>query len=214
MRKMSALFAVLVLAISTSQSQAAFEAVTLTPNPSNTFNNGFGYSVGFRFQATAASQVVSLGYFDSLGDGLVETHAVGLYSDSGTLLASTTVTNSSSLTNLFRYQAVTPVSLVAGQFYRVAGTSGFVDAYTFTPTTFSTDSRISFESDRYAFGNTLAFPTGTDHVTGYFGANFQLNNPNAPSAVPAPAGLLLGLTGLPLVGIAGWVRRRRAAIGV
>lgn len=34
------------------------------------------------------------------------------------------------------------------------------------------------------------------------------------NAVPAPAGLLLGLTGLPLVGIAGWVRRRRAAIGV
>ena len=34
------------------------------------------------------------------------------------------------------------------------------------------------------------------------------------NAVPAPAGLLLGLTGLPLVGIAGWVRRRRTAIAV
>ncbi len=41
----------------------------------------------------------------------------------------------------------------------------------------------------------------------------RLHTPNA-NAVPAPAGLLLGLTGLPALGLAGWVRRRRAAIGV
>lgn len=79
----------------------------------------YSMTVGMELTPTADISVTSLGVFDGGvdGAGLQTDHDVGLWDDSGTLLASVTVTNSDTLTNDFRYAAISPVILTAGQKY-------------------------------------------------------------------------------------------------
>jgi hypothetical protein len=161
-------------------------AVTIVPDPNNTFNNfPPSYSFGYEFLANSDMTVTQLGYFADTE--LTETHVVGIYTASGTLLASTTVTNADSLTDFFRYSAIAPLVLTAGQEYVIAGTSGVIDPYAFTPTSFSFDPSLTFVTDLFDESSSLIFPTSSSGVVGYFGPNFQFT-----SAVPEPSTLLLG----------------------
>ena len=83
-------------------------------------------SLGFVFTANANFNVTSLGYYDDQGDGFLTPHEVGIFDSSGTLLASTTLaagTSGALGPNDFRYQAITPLALVAGDTYTIAGLS-------------------------------------------------------------------------------------------
>lgn len=56
---------------------------------------GGDFSFGYTFSVTSALTIDGLSWWDEAGDGLVSDHEVGLWASDGTLLASTTVTNSS-----------------------------------------------------------------------------------------------------------------------
>lgn len=58
-------------------------------------------SVGYRFTANEAVEVISLGYFDAKAEGLSSNHDVGLWDESGNLLRMVTVLPSSPETDGF-----------------------------------------------------------------------------------------------------------------
>lgn len=86
-----------------------------------------GTTVGWEFSTTGDLSVTSLGYFDANFDGLQASHQVGIWNSSGLLLVSATVPSGTAgtLINQFRYVAVAPIFLGAGQTFRIGG---FADA--------------------------------------------------------------------------------------
>ena len=142
-------------------------------------------------------------------------HAVGLYQGS-TLLASATVTSSSTSTGNFLYQSITPIQLAAGGDYVLAGITGLTDPYVYSVQDSNqpgsvglTTTGITYVQGLYDPSSTLLLPTQTSSKAdpGYFGPNLLLSP--VPETSPATSlGLLLafGLSGLYVV-----ARRRRAA---
>jgi len=98
-----------------------------------------GTTVGWEFSTTGDLSVTSLGYFDANFNGLQTSHEVGIWNSSGLLLVSATVPSGTGGTpiNQFRYVAVAPLFLAAGQTFRIGG---FSDA---TPTPNPDDLRIA-----------------------------------------------------------------------
>jgi hypothetical protein len=89
-----------------------------------TFSQFFGANsngtIGWSFSVVGTDiTVTSLGLYDSGGNGLADAHAVGLWTSGGTLLASATIPSGSGATLLggYRYVAIAPVPLSAGQSY-------------------------------------------------------------------------------------------------
>ena len=154
--------------------------------------------------------VTDLGYYD----GVTHSHAVGLYevtsvvgnplnyngtvsgvlgsttltSVTGNLLASTIIApNAGSLVNNFRYNAITPVTLVAGQLYAVDGYySGPPDQGVYATGGTGADPSITFKYylwDYAATGPDLPLNTYTPPI---LGPNFQF------SAVPEPTTMIAG----------------------
>jgi hypothetical protein len=81
-------------------------------------------SVGWSFSVGAQDQEVdALGIYDAGMDGLADAHAVGIWTSSGTLLAQATVPpgTAGTLVGSYRYSAIAPLTLTAGQTY-VVGT--------------------------------------------------------------------------------------------
>ena len=177
-------------------------------------------SLGFVFTANTSFNVTSLGYYDYQGDGFLTAHEVGIFSSSGTLLASTTLAAGTSGVlgpNDFRYQAISPLALVAGDAYTIAGLSPNLsgnDPWIYggpsetTGFSFNPDITIPLNAARY-----LYYPGGLvdppDHYADY---QFYAVNFNGPvSNVPEPstwAMILLGFAGL---GVAGYRRAKVAA---
>jgi Domain of unknown function (DUF4082)/PEP-CTERM motif len=167
------------------------------------------YVLGYSFLVNSPISVVSLGVYDESSDGLVNSHDVGLWNSSGTLLASVTVPSGTAgtLNSSFRFAPVTPVDLTAGLIYYVgATTQGVSDWWLRDPGTMTTAPEITYDSRRYGlYSGSLVFPdlTGSG-TTGYFGGNFEFE----PSAVPEPSTFALMIVGgLAFVAL----RRRRSA---
>jgi hypothetical protein len=196
------------------------------------------YSLGFEFTANAPTLVSALGFFsDPSFDpntpfntvaltpaptgsrAFAQSHDVGLYQITGgigTLLASATVTPAGTPVGDFLYQSLTtPILLVPGGDYVLAGVTGPTDPYVYAiqdPNTVGnvglTTSGITYVQDRYAVSSTLTLPTQTDANTpfpstpGFFGPNF-LSAPVPEASTPLSLGLLLAL------GLAGLTASRR-----
>jgi Domain of unknown function (DUF4082)/PEP-CTERM motif len=167
-------------------------------NPSNNFTNN-AWSLGWSFTTNTAITVSALGYYNANLTGGVGLGAgcncgdVGIFNSSGDLLASTTVTSSDPVTGFFNYQAITPLQLAAGQMYYILAETGSSD-YTWGVTGLTVNPVITFDSDAYVSGSTLAFGTtssGYNATNGgaWFGPNF-LASPTSASA-PEPSTLLL-----------------------
>jgi len=86
----------------------------------NDTNNGV--TLGYQFSPVVDLNVSSLGVFDGGidGAGLQMARDVGLFTDTGALLVSASVDNSAPLINGFRFAAVSPLVLSAGQGYVLA----------------------------------------------------------------------------------------------
>lgn len=123
-------------------------------------------SDGFRFQPNVDIEVTSLGYYDHNQDGYpVAFHPVAIY-DFATKaqLAKVNVTTTSPVDGLFRYAAIEPLLLNAGQSYVVAGyTPPLNNSNVEIPTEeLTTASQITFQGYRFFVeGTDVTFPDQT-----------------------------------------------------
>jgi len=160
----------------------------------NTWSLGYSFQVG-----NSDLAVTGLGFFDDYGDGLTESHAVGIYDSSFNLVTSGTVTNSDALSGHFRYTKGSGI-LMAGQTYQVVAVTGS-ENYTWDPAGFTVSPDITFLNDVYTQSSTLVPGySSSGGVNGWFGANFEYQ------AVPEP--MTMAVLGL---GALGMLRRRKSA---
>jgi hypothetical protein len=166
-----------------------------------------GATLGWEFTVNSPITVTQLGVFDAGQDGLADSHPVGIFDLGANLLVSGTVTTADPLTNQFRYINVAPTPLNAGQTYRIGGfyPTG-ADTDRIQAHGFSTAPEIQFTDGYGVNTGVLAFPSTKDSGVnpGSFGPNFQF-----VAAVPEPG--TLALTGLEMLGLVVWLRRRKKA---
>jgi hypothetical protein len=211
--RLTRLGAVLLLTLSPALAVAQTPGITFGATPT-TFTPGLTATRGWEFTVSQAIDVVSLGLYDAGGDGLVNSHQIGLWSSSSTLLASTTIASGTSATlgfDSFRYVTLAnslrldPGTFRIGAFYvdgdgdQIAQNAAPVGAAGFV--TF-VDSRLSGPS----FGDPT---TPSAVVGGAFGPNFQFRA--ATTVVPEPSSVVLLLTGAGVLALVG--RRRMRARG-
>jgi PEP-CTERM motif/Domain of unknown function (DUF4082) len=167
-------------------------------------------TVGWSFAVAAGPgvQVTSLGWWDATpADPLAAAHEVGIWSSTGTLLASVTVQPGDALTGSFRYAAIAPITLTGGSTYIIGGRDLLADGdiYASASSALVMDPSITFgQAARSDAGTGFVFPgILTANSGGRFGPNFML------TAVPEPSTYALMLMGVAAVGLL--ARRRTRA---
>ena len=169
-------------------------------------------TLGWQFNLATTRDVTSLGIFDIGSNGLIDSHQVGIWTTSGTLLASATVTNASTVvastsssgrwmfTALGSVLTLGPGSYIIGADYLTAS-----DPVMTSASSLFGDPDVTFLNGRFVATQTAAFDFPDDSFSttgGHFGPNFQL----ASATVPEPSSLaLIALGG----GVLALVRRRR-----
>jgi hypothetical protein len=172
-------------------------------------NSGFllsnpPFTLGWAFRPSASIEVTALGIFDDeRSAGLLEAHEIGLWNESGDLLAQVTVPAGSvgALVDQFRYVQIAGTSLLAGMTYTVGALyTSDSDGVIFPgeAADFATAAEVAFIENRFAFSPVLANPSGTAGTDpGYFGPNFLFEATAIP--VPEPNVLMLTLFALAAV---------------
>ncbi len=195
-----------LMGVSAQSSQASpSTALTFPSQPGTTagFVNG---TDGWEFIPVADIHVTTLGYYDDSVNGLLTSHAVGIFDTATQALVTPTVAvnSASTLDGLFRFEPIAPVLLHTGQSYTVAGaTVSPFDPEVFNPSGRVFAPEVQFVKYRVAFGNSLAFPAQIQSINLFASANFQFESAQAPgSAVPESSSLLL--LGSGLIGLAVW----------
>ncbi len=195
----------------------SFTSADINPAFNVTFSNSAGgFVLGYKFTLTESVRVTQLGYYDDFGDGLLGSHEVGLYAVDGSLLTSATINPGDTLDEVFRYTAITPIDLAAGD-YVLSGVAGYdpgnpVDKYTHDPFSSTFDPRFAFIENRVlgGQGNTLTFLTDADTemdpilTFGWYGPNLKLVE------VPEP-GTMLTLAGMSALVFGARSKKRRKA---
>ena len=182
------LIAVLIFAACTLSVSAAVPAI----DPSGPFSsyNGAGEIDGFAFTATTAGNVTALGIFagPSLTLPAAQSFAVGLWTSSGTLLASTTVTSADTAIGSFYFHPITPIALTAGQTYIVGAQMGG-GVLTYFGGSYTMASGLQYVGSRWIPSGSLSMPTfydGSFSDPGYLGANFLFDTVSAPALTNGP----------------------------
>lgn len=206
-----------VLLASAAHAGALWEFTT----PGNSYSNGT-WDFATAFTANQNLTVSGLGYYADPTNGQVADNQVALYQCSnadctgtGSLLASTTITNAYPLNGHFRYVTISsPITLSAGTSYEVAGVSAS-DNYTWNDPGFAVNSAISLiplngQVGRWQSSSTPGFlnsgQSDLGSQDGYWGANVFVGAATF-TQVPEPSGLALFGIGLAMIG--GIAIRRR-----
>jgi hypothetical protein len=170
---------------------AQAQTSAFTPPVLNSFGNEPTGNDGMFFTPTTAITVTALGY---VIPGSIAGNEVGLYDVSTSdLLASATITSSSTLSGDFLYETIAPVSLTAGDEYAVVGlyTAGNGAIGYTADSGVGAAPEITFGGYAYDNNGTLDLPT-ISYSPPIFGPNFQYD----VTSVPEPTSVGLFLTGL------------------
>jgi len=208
--------AALAWAAGTAPAAAAIEALTVVTHHPGVITNP-PFMLGWNFTVNQDVELVQLGIYDRLGDGLADAHGIGLWSSGGSLLRSVTIfdgtgdpLNGELAASNFRYRDVAPLLLTAGSTYHLGATyASGRDAYDFvTAGAISTISQITAIGGVQQSGG-FAFP-GRPIANGImiFGPNFRIAG-ETTAPVPEPASWALMILGF---GGAGAVLRRRRTL--
>jgi hypothetical protein len=173
-------FALLVIAIAPAAS-AIDPAVDIGSATTTVASGGSDAVRGYSFDLVESVRVTHLGWFDRLQDGLTNAHEVGLWDGSGALVVSATVPagTAAPLVDGFRYVAISPVVLDAGETYVVAGTdpAPTADPFRFQGSGVAYDPAIGFVQSLWVSSSSLTLPVNSNpsNDEGYFGPNLALD---------------------------------------
>jgi hypothetical protein len=170
-------------------------ADSLALNPSGPLQSydGSGEIDGFAFSATSAVDVTALGIFAgpslSLPGG---SFAVGLWTDSGTLIASTSVTAADPSQDSFFFHSIAPVSLITGQNYVVGAQMGG-GVQTYFGGDYTMADGLQYIGSRWVNSACLTMPfcyDGPGSDPGYLGGNLLIT-PATATPEPSSTGLMV-----------------------
>jgi hypothetical protein len=221
MKLLSALSALALAALFSPHSANASLAIDF-PSVSGGYIDQNNRNVGWEFTVNSSVTVTGLGFYDAGSDGLVSSHAVGIYSSTGSLLVSGTVQAGTldPLSGLFRIASIAPTELSAGSYVISAFLPGNTDSWTWSPfepptgvNGLSVDPSITIGpagSARFNFGpgeTALAFPTSTDSSIGHGRALFIGPNFEIASGVPELSTWAMMIFGFAGVGFMAYRRK-------
>jgi hypothetical protein len=172
------------------------------------------------FTANKDLTVSALGYYAGLSDTQTNPNPVALYQCSNadctgtaTLLALTSVSRTAPVTGHFRYTSISPVSLLAGFAYEIAGVS-LSNEYTWDDPGFSVDPTISLialngQVGRWQYGSTPDFisqgQSGLGSADGLWGPNVFIKSSTPSASIPEPSSFGIFALGLGVL----WILRRK-----
>src|SRR5438045_5298396 len=194
-----ALFAVALVAWSPLQTRADTIAFSVSSSSSIIF--GDNTTLGYAFTVSSPISVTSLGLFDFQNDGLAQSHAVTIWTSTGTQLLQLTISagTGATLTDGFRYVSIAPFLLVPGTYtiggFYAGNSDSSLDAASITGA-----SGLSYLGSRSAFGFTFPSGDAIAVVNSYFGPNFQfITGVGVPTH---ESGSTVSLVGFALFGLA------------
>lgn len=155
------------------------------------------FTLGWEFTVSTTIQVNELAFYDDGENGLADSHEIGIWNSSGTLVASGTVLagTASPLVDQFREVAVS-ATLGAGDYFIGALFVDGNDPVWFpgsSLTDFSSAPGITYDGATFAGGGSLADPTTADSSPGFFGADFSFSSTPEPSSVALLGTLLVAV---------------------
>ena len=178
-------------------------------------------TAGFSFTVTTVTTISGLGFLDVGSNSLTDSHQVGLWTSSGTLLGSAVVDGSStavaSTSNLGDWRetgisslTLDPGSYVLGAFYRDVSVTPTEDQTVYHATGTSSVSGVGYGHAVSGLSG-FVFPNGDDSVfdDAYFGPMAFTGD---SSVAPEPASFGLSVGALLLGALAFRIRRRPASV--
>jgi hypothetical protein len=203
-KKLASMVAAAAAALCTCTSAMASPVYTFTNTPDAMTGS---YTFKQKFVVGAQNIVInSLGFYDYLGDGLAESHLMGLFDSAGNLLVSTTISSGtgSTLQYGFRWKTIVDMTLTAGSTFSLISQSNrdahnMVRGFTLNPEVISVEG---------GFGSGASFnpnliSTSKDNII--WTGNFNI----VDTQVPEPASL--ALMGLGLAALAFRPQKRKVA---
>ena len=132
-------------------------------------------TLGWAFTLSSSRVVTDLGIFDEGSDGLHWVHSVGIWTSGGTLLTRGDVGNGPLLDG-FRYVAIAPIVLPAGDYTIGAEYTSVIgeDSVRADASSITTPDGITYAGSRSTPSPLLTFPASVgERPNAYFGPNFQ-----------------------------------------